>query len=287
VVKAAYSSGNPAIGVGAGNAPTLICSDAALDHAAASIASSKSFDNGLICGAEHNLLVVEARREAFIRALEANHVAVLDERETELFRAGAIDARNNVLRSDIIGQSAGSTAARIGVKRDFDIRVIVVPDTEISSGNPLSREKMTPVLSLYTVPDEEAGFEACRKLLEIDGHGHTAIIHTRDRRRAKRYGEALSASRILVNSPGAHGVVGMTTNLQPSLTLGCGTFGGTSTTDNVTYTHVRNVKRIAFYAPERLALLSDTALRLMRRRNIWISKIGRRLSWLHFARFRL
>ncbi|MDF2235337.1 aldehyde dehydrogenase family protein [Albimonas sp. CAU 1670] len=284
LVKAAYSSGNPAIGVGSGNAPTLICADADVAHAAASVAASKSFDNGLICGAEHNLLAVAAIRDRFVAALEANGVAVLDPAETARFHERALDARRGGLSGDLTGRPAREIAERIGVERPFPIRVIVVPDARIAKDNPLSREKMAPVLSLYTVADETEGFDAARRLLEIDGLGHTAIIHTRDRARARRFGEAMTASRILVNSPGAHGVVGMSTGLSPSLTLGCGTFGGTSTTDNVTYTHVRNIKRIAFYSPGRLMLLSDTAMRMVRRRSLMVSKVGRALSWLRFRK---
>lgn len=282
VVKAAYSSGNPAIGVGAGNAPTLVCSDADLSHAASSIVISKAFDCGLICGAEHNIVVVQQRRDALIAEFEAAGAAVLDQAETTRFMEAAIDPRSNAIRADLTGQAAKKIAALCGIERAGEIKVLIVPDTEILPNNPMSREKLAPILSLYTVDNEPDGFAASKRLLEVDGQGHTAIIYTKDRKRALAFGAAMNASRILVNSPGAHGVVGISTNLDPSLTLGCGTFGGTSTTDNVTFTHVRNIKRVAFYAPERLMLLSDRAARLLRRRSLLVSKIGRKLSWLFF-----
>lgn len=282
VVKAAFSSGNPAIGVGAGNAPTLVCSDADLAHAASSIVLSKAFDCGLICGAEHNILVVQQRKDALIAELEAAGAAVLDGAETARFMEAAIDPRSNAIKADLTGQTARKIAEMCGIERASEIKVLVVPDAEITASNPLSREKLAPILSLYTVDNEADGFTASQRLLEIDGQGHTAIIYTKDRKRGLRFGAAMDASRILVNSPGAHGVVGISTNLGPSLTLGCGTFGGTSTTDNVTFTHVRNVKRVALYAPERLMLLSDRAARLLRRRSLLVSKIGRKLSWLFF-----
>lgn len=282
VVKAAYNSGNPAIGVGSGNAPTLVCGDADLGHAAASIVSSKAFDCGLICGAEHNILVVKNRRDALVAELEKAGAAVLKDAEVARFKEAVIDPRSNTIRAAMTGQSAAKIAALCGVERAFEIKVLVVPDAEIQAGNPMSREKLAPILSLYCVDTEEDGFAASQRLLEIDGQGHTAIIYTKDRQRALAFGAAMKASRILVNSPGAHGVVGISTNLEPSLTLGCGTFGGTSTTDNVTFTHLRNVKRVAYFAPERLMLLSDRAARLLRHRSLWVSKIGRKISWLYF-----
>lgn len=282
VVKAAYSSGNPAIGVGAGNAPTLVCRDADLSHAAASIVSSKAFDCGLICGAEHNILVVNECRDALVSELEKAGAAVLNDAEVAQFKAVVIDPRTDMIRAAMTGQSAQYIAALCDIERAHGIKLLVVPDAGIEAGNPLSREKLAPILSLYTVASEAEGFAASQRLLEIDGQGHTAIIYTKDRARALAFGAAMKASRILVNSPGAHGVVGISTNLDPSLTLGCGTFGGTSTTDNVTFSHLRNVKRVAYYAPERLMLLSDRAKRLLRRRSLWVSKIGRKLSWLYF-----
>jgi acetaldehyde dehydrogenase / alcohol dehydrogenase len=257
VVKAAYSSGNPAIGVGTGNAPTLICSDADINHAAASVVTSKSFDNGLICGSEHNLVVVASIYDEFVAVLERNGAAVLAESEIHNFACEVIDPAHNVFKEAIIGQDAHKIAAQANVERDYPIRLIVVPMDTVSENNPFSHEKMAPILSLFKVADENAGFELCRELLAIDGLGHTAIIHTQDDSRAQRFGMQMPASRILVNSPGAHGVVGMTTGLIPSLTLGCGTFGHTSTTDNVTYTHMMNVKRLAYYSPERLAQVSS------------------------------
>lgn len=257
VVRAAYSSGNPAIGVGSGNAPALICPDADIDHAAASIVTSKSFDHGLICGSEHNLVVVDSIYDAFTEALELHGAAVLNDHEAALFALSAVDLGRGIFKEEVIGKSAASSAATAGIARPYPIRLIVVPMNEVDSENPFSREKMAPILSLFRVADTNAGFALSRELLEIDGRGHTAIIHTQDESLISRFGTSMPASRILINSPGAHGVVGMTTGLIPSLTLGCGTFGHTSTTDNVTYTHMMNIKRLAYYAPERLVQLND------------------------------
>lgn len=260
VVKAAYSSGNPAIGVGSGNAPALICADADIAHAAHSVVMSKSFDNGLICGSEHNLVAVNAIYDPFVSGLIQCGAAVLNEDEALHFSYHIIDSQMNVFKEEFIGKDAQYIAEKAGIKRDYPIRLIVVPVQHVSSDSPFSAEKMIPVLSLFRVDDETAGFEICQQLLQIDGSGHTAIIHTHDETLARRYGLTMPVSRILVNSPGAHGVVGMTTGLVPSLTLGCGTFGHTSTTDNVTYTHMMNVKRLAYYAPSRFEAVSGTAL---------------------------
>lgn len=255
VVKAAYSSGNPAIGVGSGNAPALICADADIQHAAHSVVMSKSFDNGLICGSEHNLVVVNSVYGSFVESLTQAGAAVLNEDEALHFSYHIINSQMNVFKEEFIGKDPDYIAEKAGIKRDYPIRLIIVPVRHVSSENPLCAEKMLPVLSLFQVADESEGFDLCQALLRIDGTGHTAIIHTQNEQTTQRYSIAMPVSRILVNSPGAHGVVGMTTGLVPSLTLGCGTFGHTSTTDNVTYTHMMNVKRLAYYSPTRFELV--------------------------------
>jgi acyl-CoA reductase-like NAD-dependent aldehyde dehydrogenase len=249
MVKAAYSSGTPAIGVGPGNAPTLIAADADLDHAGRAIVESKSFDNGLICGSEHNLVVVREVADRFRDALAAAGAAILSPEEAENFVRAGTDPKTGHIHYRTIGRSAADIAAALGITRDYPIRVIVVPCDDVSPDNPMAKEKMAPVLSFFTARDEEEGIEICRALLDIEGTGHTAIIHTRDAALARRFGAAVPASRILVNSPGAQGVIGYTTGLVPSLTLGCGTFGGNSTSDNVSYLHLLNVKRVAEFIP--------------------------------------
>ena len=247
MVKAAYSSGTPALGVGPGNAPAWIRPDADLEAAAGAVLLSKTFDHGLICGAEHNLVVDAAVRDAFIQALEAQGAAVLSPEETERFSKVAIDAETGKLRLRVIGRAADQIAERAGIERDYPIRLVIVPTDDPQLSNPYACEKMAPLLSLFTVDGVDEGLALCTQLLEQEGTGHTAIIHTTDEALAQRFGVEMPASRILVNSPGSQGVVGITTGLEPSFTLGCGTFGGNSTTDNVTYRHLYNVKRLANY----------------------------------------
>jgi len=247
MVKAAYHSGKPAIGVGPGNAPVLICADADLSHAASSIVRSKSFDHGIVCCSEHNLVVVKDCVHTFSKALERQGVAVLSEVETASFLWSMIDPVSNRLKPEFHGQSATELAACIGIRRAYPITLLVVPTEAVCASNPLAVEKLAPILSLFTVTDEQAGMQVCGDLLALDGLGHTAIIHTRTNALVEAFSVRMPVSRILVNAPGTQGGIGMVTGLIPSLTLGCGTFGGTSTTDNVTYTHLLNVKRVAYY----------------------------------------
>jgi acetaldehyde dehydrogenase/alcohol dehydrogenase len=251
MVRAAYSSGTPALGVGPGNAPTFIAADANIPMAAFAVVLSKPFDNGLICGGEHNLVVDAAVRDQFIAGLEQQGAAVLNAEETKTFLTKAVDPKKNKLIPIVVGQSAQTIANVAGIKRDYPIKLIVVPmDNEaVAQGHPMAGEKLTPILSLFTVKGEDEGFKLCRAILDGEGAGHTAIIHTGSDALAQKFGLLIPASRILVNSPGVQGVSGLTTGLSPSFTLGCGTFGGNSTTDNVSFSNLQNIKRVAYFVP--------------------------------------
>lgn len=245
IVKAAYSSGTPALGVGAANTPAWVCPDADVQSTAVSIVAGKSFDNGVICGSEHNIVVDAAVRDRFVGALEAAGAAVLSADEARRFTAAVIDPQGHGLHREVLGQSADQIAAVVGIEREHPIRLIVVP-AENDVDGPWAGEKLAPLLSLFTTQGEEEGLALCRGLLQREGTGHTAIIHTMNEGLIARFAREMPASRILVNSPGAQGVVGLCTGLDPSLTLGCGTFGGNSTTDNVSYRNLLNIKRLAY-----------------------------------------
>lgn len=247
MVRAAYSSGTPAIGVGPSNTPCLVCADADPAAAARAVLASKPFDNGLICGAEHNLIVDRAVRDAFVAALIAGGAAVLDPEETKRFGRAVVDPETGGFRPQVIGQAAAVIAQHTGIARPYPIRLLVVPTDDPSPDNPFAGEKICPMLSLFTVEDAEAGFTVCRRLLAFHGAGHTAVIHTGDEERIARFGREMPAGRILVNSPAVQGVVGITSGLEPSFTLGCGTFGNNSTTDNVSWRNLINIKRLARY----------------------------------------
>jgi acetaldehyde dehydrogenase / alcohol dehydrogenase len=248
MVRAAYSSGKPALGAGPGNAPVYVAADADIDRAAESIVASKTYDNGLICGAEHNLVVHASVHARLTAALEGQGAAVLSAREVAGLSAGRLQLDGGRLDPRMVGQAASDIAARLGIERPYPIRLIVVPAAPelLARGSPLMREKLMPVLSLMTVHDDDEALAVCRKILDLEGLGHTAIVHTGSKALAERFGEEMPASRILVNSPGVQGISGVTTGLVPSFTLGCGTFGGNSTTDNVSFTNLLNIKRLAY-----------------------------------------
>ncbi|UCD28554.1 MAG: aldehyde dehydrogenase family protein, partial [Planctomycetota bacterium] len=245
MVKAAYSSGTPAIGVGPGNAPTWICSVADPDKVAEMVVGSKSFDNGVICGSENNLVVDVSIRESFIEALKKHGAAVLEPDEIDRFTEHVVNPETQRLHREVVGQSAQSILAKAGIECNGDIRLIVIPLKRDRIKGPYGYEKLAPVLSLFTADGEVEGMALCKEILANEGTGHTAIIHTNDEKLAELFGLEMPVSRSLVNCPGSQGCIGMVNGLIPSLTLGCGTFGGTSTTDNVSYTHLVNIKRIA------------------------------------------
>lgn len=250
MVQAAYRSGRPAIGVGPGNAPALISADADLGHAARSVVISKTFDNGLICGAENHLVVQASVRARMMAALIEQGAAVLTDAESARFRDLVVDPQTERIKPEFAGKDAATLATLARVDRSSRLRLIVVPAGPVDTHDYLAAEKLAPVVSLRTVADMDEGLSVCRALLAIDGTGHTAMIHTRHHELVERFTSAISVSRILVNSPGTQGLMGLTTGLVPSLTLGCGTWGGTSTTNGVTFRDLLNIKRVAYYKPE-------------------------------------
>lgn len=244
MVKAAYSSGKPAVGVGAGNAPAWIAPDADIEAAAQAVVNSKAFDYGLICGSEQHLVVDRSVYDEFVDALGRNDATVLDEQETEQFITGAFEPGGN-LKLHFTGQAAGRIAEAAGLERGRESRLIVFLADASNPAGAQAKERLAPVLSLFTVDGDEEALSLCRRLLEYEGTGHTANIHTQDEARIERFAREMPASRVLVNVPSALGCCGAVTGLKPSLTLGCGTFGGNSTTDNVTHENLVNIKRLA------------------------------------------
>jgi acyl-CoA reductase-like NAD-dependent aldehyde dehydrogenase len=214
------------------------------------IVRSKSFDNGVVCAGEHNLVVVESIRQAFVQEAERQGVAVLSPDEVAAVTDRFVDRWTRHFTPDIVGQSAARIAGGAGVSRPYPIRLILVPSDAVSPDNPYAHGKLAPILSLFTVGDEEEGFALCEDILAVEGRGHTAAIHTQNAALIRRFGERMPASRILANSPCSQGILGLTNGLNLSMTLGCGTDGGTSTTDNVTYTNLLNIKRLARHGPE-------------------------------------
>ena len=246
MVRAAYSSGTPCIGVGAGNAPVLIAADADLNQAARAVILGKSFDCGMLCSSENNLVVERSVCGAFIDALERSGAAVVQPNEALQTRETLFDPIRGNLCRKILGQPPERIAKLIGLKRDKPIDLIVVPASREELGGPLGREKMAPVLSLFTAETFEDALALSCQLLNQEGAGHTAVIHSSNTDNIQRFATSVPASRVIANTAAGIGVAGVGTGLVPSFTLGCGTMGGSSTSDNVTYTHVRNIKRLAY-----------------------------------------
>jgi acyl-CoA reductase-like NAD-dependent aldehyde dehydrogenase len=244
MVKAAYSSGTPALGVGAGNAPVWVGPDADVEYAAACVVASKSFDNGLICGAEQHLVVDTGHRDELVAALEASGALVLDREATERFVATAF-LPSGRLKAAFIGRSAAEIAVTADVPAPEDVKLIVISGEVDGAAGAYATERLAPIVTLYATDSDDEAIELCRTLLAYEGMGHTAVIHTDDEERIDRFARAMPASRILVGLPATQGCGGAMTGLEPSMTLGCGTFGGTATTDNVSFRNLLNVKRLA------------------------------------------
>jgi len=246
MVRAAYASGRPALGVGAGNAPCVVLADADLDRAAAMVIASKSFDHGMVCGSEHHLVVEAAVAPAFAEALRRQGAAVLADGEAREFRDKVIQSDGLALRRKSTGQSAAALLEMAGIQRETPPPLVVLPATaeDLEAGTALAREKMAPLLSLFTAADAQDAFRIARKLLDTEGRGHTAILHSRSEETAKAFALAMPVCRVLRNCPGTHGVIGLATPLPPSLTLGCGFHGGNSVSENVTFRHLRNITHL-------------------------------------------
>jgi acyl-CoA reductase-like NAD-dependent aldehyde dehydrogenase len=258
LMKAAYSSGKPAIAVGPGNAPAWICADADLPRAARATVTSKAFDNGLTAGTEDNLVVDDRCVDRLITALEQHGGAVLTAAEVEQFAATVLDSERRTVRREFVGRSAATIARAAGIVRPNPIRLLVVSSASAAADNFSAHEKLAPIVSLFSVSGEDEGIRLCRTLLAGSGAGHTAVIHTSNAARVERFARAIPAGRILVNTPAAPGGCGITTGLDASMTLGCGTFGGNATSDNVTYRHLLNIKRVARdLGPDRLRRLIE------------------------------
>lgn len=243
MAKAAYSSGNPTIGVGPGNAPAFIEKSADIDNAVQTIIDSKTFDYGVICSSEESVLVEAAIKEETVRTFEEKGTYFLNPEEQEKLRQ--VLNGDGRLNPQVVGKSASALADLAGIEVPAETRVLLAEQTEISQENIYAGEKLTSLLTLYTVNDWADGVNKAGQILDVTGLGHTAILHSTDQEKIEEYGIAINASRILINTGGTLGAIGSTTQLDPSLTLGCGTAGGGSTTDNVTVRHLLNVRRVA------------------------------------------
>ncbi len=249
MVKAAYSSGKPAYGVGPGNVPVLLDTSANVESSIGKLLSGKSFDHGTLCSSEQTLVAEASRRDAVLQALRAQGAHVCTPEQTKALE-GVLFNRGTAVNPELVGHSASAIAQAAGFSVAAGSRALACEIGGIGKEYPLSAEKLSPVLAVHFVPDWPAALAACEKVLRFHGLGHTCGIYTQDEARAREYGLRMPAHRILVNSPTPQGSVGITTNLFPAMTLGCGAVAGNSTGDNVTPLHLLNIKRVAWAVRE-------------------------------------
>jgi acetaldehyde dehydrogenase (acetylating) len=245
LVRAAYSSGKPAFGVGPGNVPVFIERSADVPKAVQDILTGKCFDNGTICASEQ-AVVCDAPLEAAVREqfkLQGGHF--LSQSEADQL-AKIVSTPQRSLNPGIVGRSVEKIAGLAGISVPPDTRCLMVDVGGVGRDFPLSMEKLSPILAFYVEDGIERGAARCNEILHYGGMGHTAGIHTRSREAAVRYGGEMPASRITVNTPTTHGAIGFSTALPPSMTLGCGSWGGNVTSDNVSPLHLMDIKRVAF-----------------------------------------
>ena len=249
MVKSAYSCGKPALGVGPGNVPCYIDKTAKLETSVNDLVMSKSFDNGMICASEQAVIVDKEIAKDFEKLIKDAKCYIANKEEKEKIQKAVFNKDENgkyKLNSKIPGQSPYKIASLAGIEIPEDTKVLLVKETGVGDDYPFSKEKLSPILTYYTVKDKEEGIALAEKLIEYGGLGHSAVIHSEDRDTILEFSERVKAGRVIVNSPSTHGAIGdiYNTNM-PSLTLGCGTFGGNSTTDNVSSVNLINIKRVA------------------------------------------
>jgi len=245
LVRAAYSSGKPAFGVGPGNVPAMIERSANIAKAVKDILTGKCFDNGTICSSEQ-AVVVERAVDSGVRERFAAEGAYFVNKEQQDALARVVATAPNTLNSKIVGKSPRVIADMAGFSIPEGTRAILCEPGGVGRDFPLSMEKLSPILAYYVVENLEEGCERAAQVLRYGGMGHTASVHTGSRDAAREYGIRMPVSRVIVNSPSTHGAIGFTTDLEPSMTLGCGSWGGNVTSDNISPRHLIDVKRIAF-----------------------------------------
>jgi acetaldehyde dehydrogenase / alcohol dehydrogenase len=248
VVRAAYRSGNPSLGVGPGNVPALVDATADVAAAARCLADSKAFDNSILCTNESVAIVEERVADAFERELERHGAHVLDADETQRVREALYPEGR--IETKLAGKDAAALAAAADIRVPAGTRVLVAPFGLIVPEEPLALEKLFPLLGLVRVPDAVRGIDAARALLRIGGAGHSAVIHSTDPRTILAYGAAVRVLRVAVNAPGSTGSSGLDTNLAPTMTVGTGFFGRSSLTENLQPSHLTQWTRLAYATAE-------------------------------------
>jgi acetaldehyde dehydrogenase (acetylating) len=245
LVRAAYSAGKPAYGVGPGNAPAYIERTADVKKAVRDVVTGKTFDNGVLCSSENSVVVDEPIVDHVRREFEAQGGYFMGKTEAEAV-ARVLVTPQRLPNPALVGKSATIIADACGISVPAGTRVLLAPLDGVGRDHPLSIEKLCPVLAFYVVRDWREGCERCRQILRYGGMGHTMAIHSRNQDVILEFGLKKPAFRIVVNTPTTHGSIGLTTGLDPALTLGCGGYGGNITSDNISPRHLLNIKRLAY-----------------------------------------
>lgn len=246
LVKAAYSSGTPAFGVGAGNVPVVIDKSVNINFAIEEIIKSKTFDNGTICASEQAIIIEEEKEKELLKSLDNNKAYILSKEEILKLEAIIYDKVKNRASSDIIGKSVEYIAKKAGIQIPINTVLLVVKQKFVGSSYPFSSEILAPVIALYITKSFNESIDMASKILENGGKGHTASIFSNSTKNIIKYSKQMSTARVVVNTPSSQGAVGGIYNhLTPSLTLGCGSYGGNITTDNISAKHLLNIQRIA------------------------------------------
>ena len=309
LVRAAYSAGKPAYGVGPGNAPAFIERSADVTKAVRDILTGKTFDNGLLCSSENSVVadapVAEAVKAEFLKQggyfLSAAEAAAV---------AKVLVSPQRLPNPALVGKPATFIAAQAGITVPATTRALIAPLEGVGRDYPLSIEKLCPVLSFYVVKDWQEGCERCKQILRYGGMGHTMSIHSKNDDVILQFGLHKPAYRIVVNTPTTHGSIGLTTGLDPAMTLGCGGFGGNITSDNISPMHLLNIKRLAYEttpAPRSSSIKDDSQAgvtpavsvpagpvcgprawgrfaRIVRRHLALTHRLVPRVAWLHAGR---
>ena len=245
LVRAAYSAGKPAYGVGPGNAPAYIERTADVKKAVADVIAGKTFDNGVLCSSENSVVVDAAIADSVRQEFDAQGGYFLSKSEMDSV-AKALVSPQRLPNPALVGKSARIVAEKSGITVPPNTRVLIAPLDGVGRDYPLSIEKLCPVLSFYVVQDWREGCERCKQILRYGGMGHTMSIHSQDEQVILEFGLKKPAFRIVVNTPTTHGSIGLTTGLEPAMTLGCGGYGGNITSDNIGPRHLLNIKRLAY-----------------------------------------
>ncbi|MFV0414281.1 MAG: bifunctional acetaldehyde-CoA/alcohol dehydrogenase [Oscillospiraceae bacterium] len=246
MVRAAYSTGKPALGVGPGNVPCYIEKTANLHQACTDLMMSKTFDNGMICASEQCVIVDKEIAAGFEAFMKANNCAFLNEADTKKLTAYMFPTEGKGVNANVVGKTANWIAEQAGIQTAPGTKILIAPLPEPSEKYPLSLEKLSPVLAYFTASSTKQGFAYANKMLELGGLGHSAVIHTGSSKLADQYGVEMRVGRIIVNSPSSQGAIGDIYNTNtPSLTLGCGSYGHNSVSQNVSSINLVNIKTVA------------------------------------------